>query len=424
MTGARPVSRLVKPFDVAVTLPGSKSIALRQLVISALAAEPSTLAGVPRSDDIEDMIEALRRLGTGISETGPSRLAVEPPQSLATGEIAVELRLSGVSMRLLLAVAALRRDETRLDGLPPLRARPNHDMIEALTELGCETTARDGGHLPITVRGPAHPADAVSIGTRVTSQHLSGLLLVAPKLPRGLTVHMQDDLVSAPYVEITRAEMARRGIEVEAVDARTLRVRPGRYAGGAVTIEGDASAATYHAALATLHASTVRLANLGTSTTQGDFAFFDLCARLGASVDATEDRVTITGPRNLRPLDRVDMESMPDAAPTLMAMAPFLPAPIRITGLSTLRHKECDRIACPAGELRKAGVAVEEGPDWIAVTPASAPRPARFETFDDHRMAMAFAVFASKVGGCEILDPGCVSKTYADFWRDFERVCP
>ena len=180
----------------------------------------------------------------------------------------------------------------------------------------------------------------------------------------------------------------------------------------------------YHAALATLHASTVHIENLGTSTTQGDFAFFELCARLGASVEATEDRVTITGPTALRPLDRVDMESMPDAAPTLMAMAPFLPAPIRITGLSTLRHKECDRIACPAGELRKAGVTVAEGPDWIAIAPASAPRPARFETFDDHRMAMAFAVFASKVGGCEILDPGCVSKTYADFWRDFERVCP
>ncbi len=423
MTGARPVSRIVQPFDVAVTLPGSKSIALRQLVISALAEEPSTLAGVPRSEDVEDMIAALRRLGTGISEPGPSRLAVEPPQSLATGEIAIDLRLSGVSMRLLLAVAALRRDETRLDGLPPLRARPNHDMIEALTELGCETTARDGGHLPITVRGPAHPADEVSIGTRVTSQHLSGLLLVAPRLPRGLTLRMKDDLVSAPYVEITRGEMARRGIEVEAVDTRTLRVRPGRYGGGAVTIEGDASAATYHAALATLHASTVRIDNLGTSTTQGDFGFFDLCERLGASVNATSAQVTITGPREVNALDTADMESMPDAAPTLMAMAPFLPAPLRITGLSTLRHKECDRIACPAGELRKAGVTVDEGPDWIAITPVPELRAARFETFDDHRMAMAFAVFASRVGGCEILDPGCVSKTYADFWRDFERVC-
>ena len=113
---------------------------------------------------------------------------------------------------------------------------------------------------------------------------------------------------------------------------------------------------------------------------------------------------------------------MPDAAPTLMAMAPFLPEPVRVTGLGTLRHKECDRIACPAGELRKAGVTVEEGPDWIAIAPAATPRPARFETFDDHRMAMAFAVFASRVGGCEILDPGCVSKTYADFWRDFERL--
>ena len=193
-------------------------------------------------------------------------------------------------------------------------------------------------------------------------------------------------------------------------------------AGGPSTIEGDASAATYHAALATLHASTVHIDNLGTSTSQGDFAFFALCERLGASVRADADRVTITGPRTLRALEQVDMEAMPDAAPTLMAMAPFLPGPLRITGLATLRHKECDRIACPAGELRKAGVSVREGPDWIAIDPVSEPRPARFETFRDHRMAMAFAVFASKVGGCEIADPGCVAKTYADYWRDFERA--
>ena len=266
------------------------------------------------------------------------------------------------------------------------------------------------------------PSAEVSIGTSVSSQPLSGLLLVAPRLPHGLTIHIKDDLVSAPYVAITRNEMARRGVAVDAAGERSLRVEPQPYAGGTATIEGDASAATYHAALATLHASTVHIDNLGTSTTQGDFAFFALCERLGASVRASADRVTITGPETLRAPETVDMESMPDAAPTLIAMAPFLPGPLRITGLSTLRHKECDRIACPAGELRKAGVSVEEGPDWIAIAPVSEPRPTRFETFEDHRMAMAFAVFASKVGACEIADPGCVAKTYADYWRDFERV--
>ncbi len=422
MSGARPIARLSKPFDVTVTLPGSKSIALRQLLISALAEGSSTLRGVPRCDDVDEMTGALRQFGVAVAETGPSRITVEPPAAFRTGEVHVRLGLSGVSLRLLLALAALRSDLTHLDGRPPLRERPNHDLIDALEELGCATTAVDGGHLPITVRGPGAPAVDVSIGTSVSSQPLSGLLLVAPRLPHGLTIHLKDDLVSASYVAITRNEMARRGVAVEPIGERTLRVPPQHYAGGTAAIEGDASAATYHAALATLHASTVQIDNLGTSTTQGDFAFFALCERLGASVRAHEDRVTITGPRTLRALDTVDMESMPDAAPTLMTMAPFLPGPLRITGLSTLRHKECDRIACPAGELRKAGVSVEEGPDWIAIAPASEPRPARFETFEDHRMAMAFAVFASKVGRCEIADPGCVAKTYADYWRDFERV--
>ncbi|MYE83399.1 MAG: 3-phosphoshikimate 1-carboxyvinyltransferase [Gammaproteobacteria bacterium] len=422
MSDARSVPRLTRPFDTTVTLPGSKSIALRQLAISALAQAPSTLHGVPRCDDADDMIDALRALGTDIRETGPSRLTIEPAATLGEGEIRLRLRLSGVSLRLLLAMAALRRDVTHLDGLPPLRARPNHDMIDALLELGCETSAVDGGHLPISVRGPTVPAPEVSVGTSVTSQHLSGLLLAAARLPEGLVIRIKDDLVSAPYVAVTRNEMARRGVSIETLDARTLRVAPGSYRGGLVRIEGDASAATYHAALATLHASTVRLDNLGTSTTQGDFAFLDLCDRLGAAVAATPEGVSITGPKQLRALATVDMESMPDAAPTLMAMAPFLPAPLRITGLSTLRHKECDRIACPARELRKAGVTVDEGPDWIAIAPVSRPLPARFDTYDDHRMAMSLAVFASKAGGCEIADPGCVSKTYSDYWRDFERV--
>ena len=422
MTETKAIPRLQRAFDVAVTLPGSKSIALRQLAISALADAQSTLLGVPRCDDVDEMCDALGRLGVDIEELGPSRILVAPPPALANGEVAIRLGLSGVSMRLLLALAALRQDPTHLDGEPPLRARPNHDLIEALAELGCETRATDGGHLPISVRGPATYAPEVTVGTRVTSQHLSGLLLVAPRLPEGLTIHLRNDLVSAPYVDLTRSEMARRGATVENSGTYTLRVPRQAYRGGALTIEGDASAATYHAALATLHAATVRIDNLGASTVQGDFAFFDLCARLGASVEASGHAVTITGPDAPRSLEHVDMEEMPDAAPTLMAMAPFLPQPIHITGLATLRHKECDRIACPAGELRKAGVNVEEGPDWMRIHPTPAPRPARFETFDDHRMAMAFAVFASRVGGCEIADPGCVSKTYADFWRDLGRL--
>ena len=443
MRGQREIGKVREPFDIALTLPGSKSVALRHLVMSALASDRTELVGIPRCDDVDAMVRALSRLGVRIEAHGRSRLVVDPPETLAAGDVRIDVDLSGVSLRFLLAVAALRRDATHFDGGAPLRARPNRDMIEALRQLGCQAQAADDdGHLPISVAGPEDWAREVAVGTRISSQYLSGLMLIAPRLPHGLTVRPKDDLVSASYVEITRVEMARRGVSVripgaggargspsQKKDARgspseknAIRIDPAAYRGGTVSIEGDASAATYFAALATLHASSIRFANLGAETTQGDFAIFDLCRRLGADVRVERDTVSIDGPAELRPVGRVDMRDMPDAAPTLMAMAPFLPGATHLTGLSTLRHKECDRIACPVRELRKAGVDVEEGDDWVRFRPLSAPRPARFATYDDHRMAMSLAVFASKVGGCVILDPGCVAKTYADFWEDFATV--
>ena len=443
MHGQQEIGKVREPFDIALTLPGSKSIALRHLVMSALASAKTTLVGVPRCDDIDAMVGALSRLGAGIEPDGRSRLVVDPPKTLAAGEARIDVDLSGVSLRFLLAVAALRRDATHLDGRAPLRVRPNRDMIEALRQLGCQTQAADeDGHLPISVTGPDDWAREVEVGTRVSSQYLSGLMLIAPRLPHGLTLRPKDEPVSASYVEVTRVEMAKRGASVRIVrgqgargspsqetEARgtpsqdnAIRIEPAAYRGGTVSIEGDASAATYFAGLATLHASTVRFANLGASTTQGDFAFFDVCRKLGADVQIERDTVSIAGPARPQAIGQVDMEDMPDASTTLMAMAPFLPAATHITGLSTLRHKECDRIACPVRELRKAGVDVEEGPDWVRVQPVSTPRPARFATYDDHRMAMSLAVFASKVGGCAVLDPGCVAKTYADFWEDLAEV--
>ena len=463
MHGQREIGKVHEPFDIALTLPGSKSVALRHLVMSALACEPTALIGIPHCDDIDAMVRALSRLGVGIEANRRSRLVVDPPEALAAGEAHIDVDLSGVSLRFLLAVAALRRDATHFDGRAPLRVRPNRDMIEALRQLGCQAQAADDdGHLPISVAGPDDWAREVTVGTRVSSQYLSGLMLIAPRLPNGLTLRPKDEPVSASYVEVTRVEMARRGVSVRIPGARgargspsqkkdargspsqrkaargspsqkkdargcpsernAIRVEPAAYRGGTVSIEGDASAATYFAALATLHASSVRFANLGATTNQGDFAFFDLCRRLGADVRLERDSVSIEGPAELRAIERVDMQDMADAAPTLMAMAPFLPQATHITGLSTLRHKECDRIACPVRELRKAGVDVEEGADWVRFRPVSAPRPAQFATYDDHRMAMSLAVFASKVGGCAILDPGCVAKTYADFWEDFAAV--
>ena len=204
---------------------------------------------------------------------------------------------------------------------------------------------------------------------------------------------------------------------------------PQQYRAGTIDVEGDASAASYFAALATLNGGRITLSNLGTRTRQGDYAFFALCEKLGATLQRASDSTIIEGPQTLNAgFDApVDMSSMPDVAPTLMMIAPFLERPTRIIGLATLRVKECDRIAAPTRELRKLGVTVEEGPDYMVIEPLSATaKPRRevveIETYHDHRIAMSFGVLASRLPGIRILDPGCVAKTYPNYWGDWQRA--
>ena len=421
MTDLRTIPRIASPLAADVTLPGSKSIALRHLLMSALADSPTQLDGIPRCDDVDVMFEALRRLGMTVARQDKSAW-ITPPAVPFASDVVLDLGMSGVSLRLLLAHAALRTSTTRFTGHRQLHQRPNADLLEALRTIGCIIESNEG-RLPIAVTGPASPIAKTTLATDMTSQYLSGLMLSAPGLPAGLAIALTGTPTSASYIGVTTTEMAKRGVGVQSPDESTVVVSPGTYQGGNILIEGDASAATYHAALATLHGGRITLTNLGNSTRQGDYAFLGLCERMGAEVSRAADRVTIKGPASPRPVGDADMVDMPDAAPTLMAMAPFLPTATHITGLATLRVKECDRIACGANELRKAGVRVEEFDAAMTIHPAEALRPAGFDTYEDHRMAMALSVVASKVGGCVIHGADCVAKTYADYWEDFDRVC-
>ena len=402
-------------FDVEVTLPGSKSIALRQLVMSAMASAPTTLDGIPRCDDIESMFGALERLSIGVSRTG-KRAEITPGEP--HGDVELDLGMSGVSLRFLIANAALRTTTTHITGHEQLHARPNQDLLDALVEIGCDVRSNNG-RLPITIAGPHTPAERASLRVGVTSQYLSGLLLAAPAFANGLTIDLVDEQTSQSYIAVTTDEMAKRGVTVH-IEPSAVVVPPQSYTGGSHTIEGDASAATYHLAMATLHGGTVRINNLGETTRQGDYAFLGLCERMGAEVERSADAITIRGPRELKPLGHVDMIDMPDAAQTVMAIAPFLPSPTHLEGLATLRVKECDRIACTATELRRAAIAVDEFPSAMTIHPiADGPRQTTFDTYEDHRMAMALSVLASRTPGTAIADPGCVSKTYTDYWDDF-----
>lgn len=420
--------------DFSIELPGSKSITLRNLVLAALADGTTEIATPCDCDDTREMVECLGELGISI-ETSEDyrRMTVEGRGGGFTeGAVALNLGLSGTSARFLIALSALRNEETRLVGRGSLNERPNLPLLEAVEQLGGRTVSSDGGCLPVSIRGPASFGHTVRMQGDVSSQFFSALLQIAPLIPDGLEINVQGELVSRPYVDITLNEMRKFGVEVENEDYRKFIVRPQPYRSGARKVEGDASAASYFAALALIHGGRVVFENLGAQSRQGDIHFLSICESLGAHVQMNGERTVIEGPKDgrLPPVEgEIDCEDIPDAALTLIAVAPLIPGTTRITGIGTLKHKECDRIECPAAELRKIGVDVESGTDFIEVgeIPSWAgagdtTKTVDIETCHDHRMAMSFGVLGTRLGNLNILDPDVVGKTYPRFWEDLARV--
>ena len=418
-----------KPFQASLNLPGSKSITLRDTVLASLAQGQSKLECPAKCDDFSRISQALVELGISICYDGSESVLITGTGGIfRPGRTRLEAGLSGTAARFLMALALLRRDETTVDGLPPLRIRPNQHLVDALLTLGASVSSPSYGHLPITIRGPEVCASSMQVKADRSSQYLSALLQVAPLLPSGLEIIVEGDLVSRPYIDVTLREMVRFGVSVERDGYRQFRVSHQAYQPASVHVEGDASAASYHAALATIHGATVTFTNLGKTSAQGDYRFLEICEMLGASVSRGDQTTTVTGPPGgkMQPLNgELNMEDMPDTAPTLFAIAPLIPGGGRFTGLKTLRIKECDRISVPAQQLHKIGVKTQEGSDYLEIDELpSGPGKSTvlIETHDDHRMAMSFAVLGTKLGDFQIQDPGCVAKSYPSFWEDLDRI--
>jgi len=417
-------------FELETPLPGSKSLTLRDCAIAALADGVSTIRYPGECDDYWRMKDCLRLLGIAVDDSVDGVVRITGQGGKFTNEdVALDVGQSAVTTRLLLAIASLRPASTVIDGHISMRNRPNKDLVDALRALGATLDSTKDGYLPTRVIGSQSLAGPSRVAGTISSQYLTSLLTIAPLIKGGLTIEVDGELTSKPYVDLTLDEMAKFGVIVENHDYQRLVVAPQAYRAGTIDVEGDASAASYFAALATVHGAKITLSNLGTRTRQGDYAFFGLCARLGAQVTRNADSTVIQGPRSLdTAFDApVDMTRMPDVAPTLMMIAPFLPKATHITGLATLRVKECDRIAAPTRELRKLGVDVVEGPDYMIIQPLGEFAKVRrdvveIETYHDHRIAMSFGVLGSRLPGLRILDPGCVAKTYPNYWKDWERA--
>jgi 3-phosphoshikimate 1-carboxyvinyltransferase len=418
VTETRAVPPLSRPPDATVAVPGSKSLTNRALVAAALARGTSRLEGVLLADDTEAMLTCLHALGIALEvERQASRVVVEGCGGvLPPGPAELDARLSGTTARFLAPLLTLGRGRYVLDAGAPFRARPMGTVLEAVAGLGAKVEMLGApGHLPVAITpGAGRAHERIEVAGDVSSQFLSGLLLTAPCRDDGLEVRLTTPLVSVPYVELTLDVIAAFGARVERPDERTFRVAGGGYTATTYAVEPDASAATYLLAAAAITGGRVRVPGLGTGARQGDAAFADVLERMGARVVRDADGVEVTGTGRLEGID-VDLADLSDTAQTLAAVAVFADGPTRVTGIGFIRRKETDRIAAVVTELRRCGIDAVEEPDGFLVHPGRV-RPATVRTYDDHRMAMSFALLGLVADGIRIADPGCVAKTFPTYF--------
>jgi 3-phosphoshikimate 1-carboxyvinyltransferase len=397
----------------------------RALIVAAMADGPSVLTGALDCDDTLVMVEALRALGLAV-EHDPAAAVIRVPGcggSIPSRSAALHVANSGTSLRFLTAMLATGEGTFHLDGSPRMRQRPVADLLAALNGLGADARSDLGtGCPPVTVRARGLDGGYAFVKGDVSSQFLSGLLMALPYSRDRTTVEVQGVLVSQPYVAMTLAVMVAFGVTVGNRKFRRFDVRPAHYRGREFAIEPDASAASYLFALAAITGGTVTVEGLGSSSLQGDLAFVEILEYMGCTVVRAPERTTVTGGR-LRAVD-VDLNALSDTVMTLAVVAVFAAGVTRIRNVAHIRHKESDRLAALTAELRKLGAAVDELPDGLIISPPPPDRlcGARIETYDDHRMAMAFAIAGLRIPGVTILDPGCVAKTYPEFWNDLERI--
>lgn len=410
------------PVDAVVELPGSKSYTNRALIIGAMAEGESHIRSALFSDDTDYMAEALRALGVPVAQDESSFRVSGAAGRVPVSEANLYIGNAGTAARFLTAFLALGNGRYVLDGSERMHQRPIQPLLDALAQLGVNARAERGnGCPPVILESTGFAGGRARIPGNLSSQYFSALLMVGPLSRNGLELEVDGELVSKPYTDMTRSTMREFGASSEN-DAYRRFVVPGgqRYAGRTYDVEPDASGASYFFAAAAVTGGRVRVMHLGRDSVQGDLGFVGLLERMGCTVRQTAGYTEVVGPVQLRGIE-ADMSNITDTAQTLAAIAPFADSPVTIRGIAHIRGKETDRVSAMAAELRRLGLQVEEWQDGLTVRPGLV-QPAEIETYDDHRMAMSFAITGLRASGVRIKDPACVSKTFPDFWERFERL--
>lgn len=417
------IQTLDHPVEAEIQIPGSKSVTNRALLIAALADGPSTIRNPLFSDDSFWLMQALVHLGFDLhADRDAAEVRITGQRGIILQRNAdVFVGNAGTVARFLPPALALGEGPYRVDGVPRMRERPVGDLVDAMRHLGAHVEyANEEGRFPLVVKGGGLVGGTVRVRGGKSSQFVSGLLMAAPyaREPVTLEIEGRDDW---PYVGITVEVMEAFGVDVEIGDGfRRLAVEPGSYSAREYEVEPDASAASYFLAAAAVTGGQVKIPGLGTGSSQGDLRFAEVLRKMGCEVEIASDFIEVRGLEWLRGVD-VDMGAFSDTMITLSAIAPFAEGPTTIRNVGHTRHQETDRIAAVATELGRLGISVEEAPDSLRITPGPVS-PAVVRTYGDHRMAMAFAVTGLVVPGVRIREPGCVTKTFPDYYQQLDAL--
>ena len=413
----------------SIRLPGSKSISNRTLLLAALAQGTTQIHDLLASDDVDRMLDALKALGVALTQTGEHDWQVEGTGGTFPVKSAdLFMGNAGTAIRPLTAALAFSNGSYKLSGVPRMHERPIGDLVESLRQAGAQVTyLGNAGYPPLQIE-PAtiDVTQAIRIRGDVSSQFLTALLMALPLTGKQATIEVVGELISKPYIEITLNLMARFGVVVARDGWQRFTIpAASRYRSpGKVYVEGDASSASYFLAAGAIAGGPVRVEGIGKDSIQGDVRFTEALSAMGANIAWGDNWIEASAPASgkLRGVD-LDCNHIPDAAMTLATAALFADGPTRLRNIASWRVKETDRLSAMATELRKVGATVEEGSDYLLITPPAQLTPnAKIDTYDDHRMAMCFSLVALGHTPITINDPGCVAKTFPDYFTRFAAV--